>query len=106
MHYLLLNQHRFPRLVRLVDGGGSFRRHIIFVVFRKYLIRAENAVRSQFSLRDNALAFLEEIRKDALVYHWYDLCGIGNQKVDGYPIALAPDAAFFHQTANPKASAN
>ena len=104
--FALLNQHRFPRLVRLVEGGGRFRRHIILVVFRKHLVRAENAISSQLSLRHNALAFLEEIGKNALIYHWNDLRGIGNQKLYRYSIALALDAAFFHQTADPKALAH
>jgi len=54
----------------------------------------------QFALGDGALAFLEEVGKDALVRYRDVLGGIGNDEGDGDPVGLTLDAAFLDQAAD------
>ncbi len=55
-----------PRL-RIADGLGGFRRHVVLVVLGQHFGGHEGAGLVQFALGDGALAFLEEVGKDALV---------------------------------------
>ena len=45
---------------------GGLGRHVVLVVLRQHLGRAEHAVGAELALRDDALALLEEVGKDAV----------------------------------------
>ena len=102
---VLLHQHGFTCLIRLIEGTGGFRRHVIFIVFRKHLICAKNAILRELSLGYHALAFLEQIGKNARVYDWDDFCGIRYHEVHRHAIMLPLDASFLHESADTKALA-
>src|SRR5215467_5704628 len=48
-------------LVRRLDGGLGLRRHVVLIVLSKHFGGVKHAIRPQRSLRDNTLAFLEQV---------------------------------------------
>ena len=64
---------RFERL-------GGFGRHVVLVVLGQHLARDEHAVGAELALRDHALAFLEQVGKDAGVDDRDRLRGVGHDE--------------------------
>jgi hypothetical protein len=54
-------------LVRVADGLGGFRRHVVLVVLGQHFAGGEAAVIAELALGDDAFAFLEQVGQDALV---------------------------------------
>ncbi len=74
--------HRRARM-RLVDRGGGLGRHVVLVVLREHLGRVEHAVRADLALRDDALALLEEVGKDAGIDDGNGLRRVGDLEAHG-----------------------
>src|SRR5687768_9771120 len=98
-----LLHHRLSGLVRLVESRGGFGGHIVLIMLGKNLIGAENTIICQFPLGYHPFAFLEQVRENACINHRNHLCRIGHDEIHGYTVTLPPDAAFFHQSADPEA---
>ena len=64
-------------LLRLASTrGGGFGRHVVLVVLREHFGRVEHAVGSERALRDHALAFLEEVGKEAACRRPARVCAV------------------------------
>src|SRR6266566_6317399 len=76
------------RSFRFIDSLTGLRRHVVFIVLGEYRIRIKYAVRTDFSLRNAASTFLEQVRKDALVHNGNTRRRVGYRKVDGQAIVI------------------
>jgi hypothetical protein len=86
-------------LLRFLQRLGGFGRHVVLVVLGEHLAREEDAV-LQLPLRDHALAFLEQVGKDAFVADRDVLGRVGDDEVDARAFAL--DRALADEATEPE----
>jgi hypothetical protein len=91
--------------VRIADGLGGFRRHVVLVVLGEHLGGGKDAVLAELALRDDALSLAEEVRQDALVGDGHVLVGVGDDEAQGHAVGLALQRSLLDHAADAEALA-
>ena len=71
-------------------------RHVVLIVLGQHFLCAKHTVCADLSLRNDAFAFLEQVREDTCIQHRQAVCSVRHYEAHCHAVGLPLHATLLH----------